>query len=49
MVNQSELTAEDKQQVIAQVDRVIDAYKAGRLTTQDMEKVAQELQKSPCR
>ena len=47
MVNQSELTAEDKQQVIAQVDRVIDAYKAGRLTTQDMEKVAQELQKSP--
>lgn len=47
MVNQSELSAEDKQQVIAQVDRVVDAYKAGRLTSQDMEKVAQELQKSP--
>lgn len=46
-IEQSELTAEDKREVIAQVDRVIDAYKQGKITIEDMGRVMEELGKSP--
>lgn len=46
-VNGSDLTAEDKQQVIVEVDRVVDAYKQGKIDMQDVEKILKELETSP--
>lgn len=46
-INESELTAEDKQQVIAEVDRLVDAYKQGKINEQDAENILTELQASP--
>lgn len=47
VVEQSELEAEDKKEVVAQVDRVVDAYKQGKITMEDLGKVMEELAKSP--
>ena len=47
VVNESELTPEDKQGVIAQVDRVTDAYKQGKITMQEVGQVMESLAKSP--
>ncbi|MBI2477704.1 MAG: hypothetical protein HYV60_03370 [Planctomycetia bacterium] len=43
----SDLTAEDKQIVTEQVDRVVDDYKAGKITMQQLGEIAQELSESP--
>ena len=47
VVNESELEAQEKTQVIAQIDRVVDAYKAGKISNEQLEKLADELQDSP--
>jgi hypothetical protein len=46
-VNGSDLTAEDKVQVIGEVDRVIDAYKQGKIDMKDVENILKELETSP--
>ena len=46
-IEQSELTAEDKKQVIAEVDRLVDAYKQGKINEKDAENILTELQESP--
>ncbi len=43
----SDLTVEDKQVVTGQIDRVVDEYKAGRITMQQLGEIAEELQQSP--
>jgi hypothetical protein len=47
VVNESELDAQEKTQVIAQIDRVVNAYKAGKLSNEELEKLFDELQDSP--
>jgi hypothetical protein len=47
MINESELPAEEKTEVIAQVDRVVDAYKARTINQQQLERLMKELQDSP--
>lgn len=47
VIEQSELEADDKKEVITQVDRVVDAYKQGKITMEDLGKVMEELAKSP--
>lgn len=46
-INGSDLTAEDKQQVITEVDRLVDAYKQGKIDEKDVENILKELEKSP--
>ncbi|WP_254507199.1 hypothetical protein [Anatilimnocola floriformis] len=46
-IEQSELTAEDKKQVIAEVDRLVDAYRKGEINEKDAENILNELQESP--
>ncbi len=46
-IEASELKAEDKRIVIEQVDRVVAEYKAGRVTTEQMGKMVEELSESP--
>ncbi|MBC8353943.1 MAG: hypothetical protein H8E66_18255 [Planctomycetes bacterium] len=46
-IEESDLSAEDKQVVTGQVDRVVDEYKAGRITMQQLSEIAQELSQSP--
>ncbi|MCO6455867.1 MAG: hypothetical protein J5I93_11270 [Pirellulaceae bacterium] len=46
-VNDSELSAEDKQKIIVQVDRVVDDFKAGKITLEDLGRIAEELGESP--
>lgn len=43
----SELTKEDNQQVIAEVDRVVDAYKEGKIDEEDLTNILEEVQTSP--
>lgn len=43
----SDLTAEDKQIVTEQVDRVVAEYKAGRITMQQLSQIGKELSESP--
>ena len=47
VIEDSELTAEDKQEVIQQVDRVVVAYKEGKIDEKDLEKILTEIQNSP--
>ena len=47
VVEQSELQEKDKRVVVAQVDRVAEAYKAGRISLEDVGRVMQELAESP--
>lgn len=43
----SELSKDDKQQVIAEVDRVVEAYKEGKLDETDVQNILKELETSP--
>jgi hypothetical protein len=47
MIQGSEIPAGEKTEVIAQVDRVVDAYKARKINQKDMERLMEELQESP--
>jgi len=47
VVNESELPAEEKQEVIAQVDRVAAAYKEKKINQQDLERFMTDLQEAP--
>lgn len=47
MVNESELPATEKAEVIAQVDRLVDAYKEGKIKQADLDRVFAGLQDSP--
>jgi hypothetical protein len=47
MIEDSELSEEDQQEVIAQVDRVVAAYKAGEIDEKDLERILTEIQNSP--
>jgi len=46
-IQESDLSEEEKQAVISQVDRVVDQYKSGEITTQELGKVMEELAQSP--
>jgi chorismate mutase len=47
IIDGSQLDANEKKEVIAQIDRVIDAYKAGKLTDQELQQLFKELEDSP--
>jgi hypothetical protein len=47
VVKESELSEEDKQEIIVQVDRVVAAYKDGEIDEKDLEKILKEIQSSP--
>ncbi|QDU26415.1 hypothetical protein ETAA8_14930 [Anatilimnocola aggregata] len=47
MVEASELPADDKQQVVTQIDRVVDEYKKGKINEKDLENIFAEIQNSP--
>jgi hypothetical protein len=46
-INDSDLPEEEKKEVITQVDRVVVAYKEGKLTQADLERVLTDLEDSP--
>jgi hypothetical protein len=46
-VQQSELDDEEKQAIIAQVDRVVEQYQAGHITLEDLGRIMEELAESP--
>ena len=47
LVNDSDLPAEEKTEVIAQVDRVVNAFVDKKITQDELQKIFDELQKSP--
>src|SRR5439155_19368019 len=47
MVNEAEIPAADKSEVIAQVDRVVAAYKARQIGQAELQQVLAELEQSP--
>jgi hypothetical protein len=46
-VNSSELSDEDKQKIVVQIDRVVDDFKAGKINLEDLGKIAEELSETP--
>jgi hypothetical protein len=46
-INSSEIPAGEKTEVIAQIDRVVEAYKKGRIKPQDLEPMMKKLETSP--
>lgn len=46
-IEQSELDPAEKRAIIAEVDRVVDQYRTGKITLQDLGRVLEELAKSP--
>lgn len=46
-IQESDLDEEEKQAVVAQVDRVVEQYKSGEITTQQLGRVMEELAQSP--
>jgi hypothetical protein len=46
-VEQSELESDEKRAIIAQVDRVVQQYQAGEISTEDLGKIMEELAESP--
>lgn len=46
-VNESDLPAEQKQRIIASINRVADDFKSGAITTDQMAKIMEEVTKSP--
>jgi hypothetical protein len=46
-INGSEIPAQEKTEVIAQIDRVVEAYKKGQIKSEDLEPMMEKLQKSP--
>lgn len=47
MINESELPATEKTEVITQIDRVVTAYKERKIDQADLERILTELQDSP--
>jgi hypothetical protein len=47
VVEASELTAEDKTQVVGQIDRVVNAYKKGEINEEDLQRILKEVERSP--
>jgi hypothetical protein len=47
VIEGSQLDAAEKKEVIAQIDRVVDAYKAGKITDKELELLFKELEDSP--
>jgi hypothetical protein len=47
MVEASELSAEDKTQVVGQIDRVVNAYKKGEINEEDLQRILKEVERSP--
>ncbi|MBC8873180.1 MAG: hypothetical protein H8E44_27415 [Planctomycetes bacterium] len=47
VVSESELDEEEKQAIIAQVDRVVDKYQSGEISTEDLGRIMEELAESP--
>jgi len=47
VVDESELDEEEKQAIVAQVDRVVDKYKSGEISTEDLGRIMEELAESP--
>lgn len=47
IVNQSDLPADQKRRIVVQVDRLVGEYKAGRVSFQQLQQVAQEFGESP--
>ena len=47
IVNESELDAQEKTEVIAQIDRVVDAFKADKITMEELQQLFKELEDSP--
>jgi hypothetical protein len=47
VIKESDLTDEDQQEVIEQVDRVVAAYKAGEIDEEKLKKILTEVQTSP--
>jgi len=46
-INGSEIPAREKTEVIAQIDRVVEAYKKGRIKPEDLDPMMKKLQTSP--
>ncbi len=46
-IESSELSDDDKQEVVAQVDRVVDDFKSGQIGTQEVVRILEELAESP--
>jgi len=46
-VENSEMDEEEKQAIIAQVDRVVDKYQSGEISTEDLGRIMKELGESP--
>ena len=47
VVEESDLETEEKQAIVAQVNRVVEQYQSGRITTEDLGRIMQELAESP--
>jgi hypothetical protein len=47
VVRESEIPEQEKTEVIAQINRVVDAYKARKINQQDLEGIFEQLQESP--
>jgi hypothetical protein len=47
VINDSDIPGQEKTEVIAQIDRVVDAYKARTINQQDLEGIFSDLQESP--
>jgi hypothetical protein len=47
VVRDSDLEEEEKQAIIAQVNRVVDQYQSGKITTEDLGRIMEELAESP--
>ncbi|HZN36769.1 MAG TPA: hypothetical protein VFB80_23225 [Pirellulaceae bacterium] len=47
VIKESELEQQEKTEVIAQIDRVVDAVKSGKLKPEELEKLFNEMQDSP--
>jgi hypothetical protein len=47
VINESELDPQEKTEVIAQVDRVVSAFKSGKLKPEEVEKLFEEMEDSP--
>lgn len=47
MIRSTELSAEDKQELITEIDRVVEEYKAGEITLEQIGRIVEELEQSP--
>ena len=46
-VNESQLESAEKKAIVAQIDRVVEQYKAGQITNVDLQRILEELGQSP--